>query len=569
MALTIKHKLVSGIIFQFMLILLVAGFSIYFIMQLKQDSAKIITNNYESLQYCHNIQKELDSMMAGNISAAETFEINLSKQEKNITEPGEKEATQKLRENFNLLKKNKNFDSAITRNIRSSLQQVLILNMDAIKRKNNVAAATAENATSYILIIASVIIIIALSFIFNFASLFTIPIDKLKTAIEAISKKDYTYRVRLDNKDEFGQLANAFNLMAERLDEYEHSNINKLMFEKSRAEAVINSLQDAGFGIDKENKILFVNEQALNILGLKTQDIVGKLSDDVAAKNDLFRFLVKEQTSAPFKIVLDSRESYFIKDTNDIIINEQLAGKVYSIKNITSFREKDVAKTNFLATISHELKTPLASIDIGLKLILNESHGTLSPFQKEIVGDLQKDNRRLLKLVSELLDLSQAETGNINLDIVPVDPNEIINAAENAMKQSAAEKSISVEMQQAGNLPLINADREKAVWVLINLLSNAIKFSPPGQAVYINAEPAEGGLSISVTDKGPGIPEEYQQRIFERFFKVPGSRQLHQGTGLGLSISKEFMLAMGGNISVQSGPGSSTSFNLIFTVSNK
>ena len=115
-----------------------------------------------------------------------------------------------------------------------------------------------------------------------------------------------------------------------------------------------------------------------------------------------------------------------------------------------------------------------------------------------------------------------------------------------------------------GFLPAIKADKEKAVWVLMNLLSNAVKFSPEGATVVIGMQTAGDDVSISVADKGPGIPTEYQQKIFERFFKVPGSVQFHKGTGLGLSISKEFMQAMGGRIDVESEPGNGTLFRLFF-----
>jgi signal transduction histidine kinase len=328
---------------------------------------------------------------------------------------------------------------------------------------------------------------------------------------------------------------------------------------------VINTLQDASFGIGKDGKVLFANEQALSILGLPAAEIIDKKADEVAGRNDLFRYIVREENAAPFKIVLNGRESYFIKEKNDITIQQDVVGKVFTIRNITSFREKDVAKTNFLATISHELKTPLASTDIGLKLLEQERAGSLNPGQKEIVSDLQKDNQRLLKLVSELLDLSQAETGNINLNITSVPVQTLLGMAMNAMKQAAAERGVQLSLLPGSDQTTIMADQEKAAWVVMNLLSNAVKFSPEGEKVSINVTETEKDVKISIADKGPGIPLEYHARIFERFFKVPGSQQFHKGTGLGLSISKEFMQAMGGSISLMSQPGSGSTFLLTFS----
>src|SRR4051812_1553325 len=138
------------------------------------------------------------------------------------------------------------------------------------------------------------------------------------------------------------------------------------MFEKSRAESVINSLKDASIGLDKNNIILFANEQALQLLNMRNEDMVGKKADEIAKRNDLFKFLFESNTSIPFKIVVQNHENYFVKETIDIDQNETRS-KVIVVKNITSFKELDVAKTNFIATISHELKTPLAASDFSLK----------------------------------------------------------------------------------------------------------------------------------------------------------------------------------------------------------
>jgi PAS domain S-box-containing protein len=154
------------------------------------------------------------------------------------------------------------------------------------------------------------------------------------------------------------------------------------MFEKSRAEAVINSLKDASIGIDKNNLVLFANNQALQLLGVQAKDIVGRYSAEVASKNDLFSFLLGEKNNMPFKIVVDGKENYFSKELIEVQ-QEDAKNTVIVVKNITSFKELDVAKTNFIATISHELKTPLASSDFSLKLLEDQRNGKLTKDQKE------------------------------------------------------------------------------------------------------------------------------------------------------------------------------------------
>ncbi len=156
--------------------------------------------------------------------------------------------------------------------------------------------------------------------------------------------------------------------------------------------------------------------------------------------------------------------------------------------NITTFQEKDIAKTNFLAKISHELKTPLASTDIGLKLLENPKFGTLQDEQKDIITDLKKDNQRLIKLVSELLDVTQAEAGNINLNIGNVEVREVIGYAVETVKNQANEKNVTIQINVPEDIHFIKADKEKAAWVMVNLLSNAIRYSPENESIIIQVE---------------------------------------------------------------------------------
>ena len=393
------------------------------------------------------------------------------------------------------------------------------------------------------------VFLISFTFLINFPSVVTTPIKQLTTAIKAIGDKNYQHRIHIDNKDEFGKLADAFNEMAEKLQYFESSNLNKMMFEKNRAEAVINSLKDASIGIDKNNMVLFANQQALQLLGLKSEDIVGKSVNEISARNDLFRFLIENETSTPFKVVMDNRENFFAKEVIDVTQGET-KNKVIVLKNITSFKELDVAKTNFIATISHELKTPLASSDFSLKLLEDERVSKLSTGQKELIENLKQDNKRMLKILSELLNMSQVEAGRIQLNIKNVNPAEIIENAIQAVAVSAKEKEIIIKDTSVKNLPSIQADADKTTWVLNNFLTNAIKYSFNKSSVEVSAVQQNERYGFSVTDHGPGIDKEYLPRLFERYFQVPGSKE--KGTGLGLAISKEFIEAQGGNIWVES-----------------
>lgn len=553
MAYTVKQKIRLGTLFLFLLLLLLGGLGIFHITRLKNDSQVILKDNYESLDYCHTMQQAFDK---GDLPG---FENALSKQETNVTEKGEERATNNTRVFFEKYKNGDHSDSTV-KSIRANIQQVLLLNMSAIEAKNTKANMTADQALTYISLVAAVIFLVGLTFTFNFPSILTDPINAITDGIKEISAKNYHHRIHLDRKDEFGQMATAFNNMADRLEYFENSNLNKIIFEKTRAEAVINSLKDASIGIDKNDIILFANQQALQLLGMQASQVVAMPVSEVAGRNDLFRFLVEEKGGLPFKIVVENRENYFIKETLDIS-QDGTSGKVIVLKNITSFKELDVAKTNFIATISHELKTPLAASDFSLKLLEDTRTGTLNNEQKEYINNLKQDNQRMLKILSELLNMAQVESGKIQLNIRQVSPYGIAENAIDSVSRPAKEKNITITTQFDDNLGDIIADPDKTAWVLNNFLTNAIKYSPVATGIVVKLKNAGDTVEFSVTDKGPGIQAGYLDKIFDRFFKIPGAKG---GSGLGLTISKEFIEAQQGRIWVKSeiGDGSTFGFNL-------
>lgn len=560
MAVKLKTKITLGSIFLFVLLVIVGAVNFYYLNRISAESRQIVKNNYETLSYSREMLDELNT--AGYSVVFERFEKTLQLQEKNITEKGEKELTESLRKNFNELKRNGKKDSMAAL-IRKDIAGIMMVNLKAIDFKNQAAQASAEKAKTIITICLTVCLLVGFTFLYNFPSSVAGPVASVTEGIKAIEAKNYKHRINIERNDEFGEVANAFNNMAEKLDEYEHSNLAKILFEKQRAETVINSLKDASIGLDNKGKILFANQQALQLLNLKEADIVGQLKMDVEKRNDLFRFLVNEQNNTPFKIVVENKENYFTKELLDIQQKDEKAGTVIVLRNITPFKELDTAKTNFMSTISHELKTPLASSDFSLKLLEDERVGTLNDEQKQLVQSLKDDNKRLLRILSELLDMSQVESGRLQLNISKVSPYTVVEKAEQFVQNAARDKSISIKKSVADNLPSINADEEKLIWVLNNFLTNAIKHSYENSEVQILVKQEEGRLVFAVKDNGKGIEEKYLPRVFERYFKVPGTSE-KSGTGLGLAISKEFIEAHGGSVAVESlfGSGSTFSFSL-------
>lgn len=560
MAVSVKKKIWFGTLFLFLLLLVTGGVGIYYMVKMKIESKNVLRDNYESLSYCHTMQQQLNGVTVNYIQSIKGFEDALRQQEGNITEPGERGATTILRSKFLKLKTGDSSKQNL-QSIEQQIQSILSLNMKAIERKSITAQTTADDALTIIITLSAFVFVIAFTFIVNFPSIVTNPITRLTEAIKEIANKNYKHRIHIKNKDEFGQLANAFNEMAERLEYFESSNLNKLMFEKSRAEAVINSLKDASIGVDKNNCVLFANFQALQLLGLRAEEVVGKSVDEIKIKNDLFGFLIDKESTTPFKIVVENRENYFIKEVIEVEQGDA-KNKVLVLKNITSYKELDVAKTNFISTISHELKTPLASSDFSLKLLGDERISKLSEEQKDLVANLKDDNQRMLKILSELLNMSQVEAGKIQLNIQQVNPIEIIDNAIHAVSANAKEKQILIINTSDKDLPVIDADLDKTTWVLNNFLTNAIKYSYTNGSVEVKASRENGNVLFSVKDYGTGINKEHIPRLFERYFQVPGTKE--KGTGLGLAISKEFVEAQEGRIKVDTeiGKGSTFSFQL-------
>lgn len=567
---SIKRKVALGVSFLFVVIIGIATMGVYYLKALSSDSENILRNNYESLEYSKRIIQNCDSLLIDSVKSMAVIEMNLQWQEANLTEKGERELTHSLRVHIEKLKNTRITDSVIT-DIRQASLAIQEVNMQAIIRKNEVSLNTAKQASNYLIVIGTICTMLALTFLINFPGYIANPIVQLTQSIKSIANKDYEERLHFERNDEFQELAQAFNLMAEKLDEYEHSNLAKILFEKKRIETIIDRMNDPVIGLDEKHKVVFVNDQALALLNLNRVDVVDRYAPDIAVNNDLFRSLIRQPNksaeSSLIKIVVNGKENYFSREATLIHyhptgeVGTQQIGQVIILKNITSYKELDLAKTNFIATISHELKTPIASLQMGVKLLQDHRVGDLNAEQKNIVTTLFDELGRISRITNELLDLSQVETGNIKLSIKKADPKDIIQTAIEAVKFQAERKKVIIQVKLDSGTPEVLADFDKTAWVLVNLLTNAIRYSPENGTIIVKSQAVDGLVRFHVDDEGPGIEKKYMSRLFEKFYQVPGTPS---GTGLGLAISKEFIEAQQGTVSVSSevGKGSSFSFSL-------
>ena len=308
------------------------------------------------------------------------------------------------------------------------------------------------------------------------------------------------------------------------------------------------------------------------VIGIFMLTVLQKPAQEISMRNDLLRRLIRELMDSqienraskvePLKIYADNKESYFQmkcmqinKQSNNI--NE---GYVIMLKNITEFKELDSAKTTFISTISHELKTPISAIMMSLQLLEDQRIGALNEEQEDLANSIKENSERLLNITGELLNMTQVESGKLQLKPKITKPIELIEYAIKANRVQAEKFNIQIEVEYPDDkISRLFVDSEKIAWVLTNLLSNAIRYSPENGRVIIGARQTDDGfIEMFVRDFGKGIDPRYHKSIFDHYFRVPGTKV--QGSGLGLSISRDFVEAHNGTLTVDSKLGEGSTF---------
>lgn len=572
----IKTKLNLGFGFLFLVVILFGAFSLLNVNKISVSAKAILEDNYESLKYTRDMRAILDENSLPLNKEAETlFKEKLLGEQQNVTENGEAMAVKKLQAAFQHV-----IDPSISTPVkqlalqeaRKQLNSIDELNMNAIVRKNQVAQDTVDKATLYIIFSASLCFLILLSFSVNFPGFVANPLKEFSAALQEISRRNYKQRLQFKGHDEFSELAAEFNVMATKLNQWENSNLSEITSEKLRIEAIIEHMQDAIIGVNERNEILFLNRVAGQLLNLNVKETIGLNATEVMNKNDLLKKILQvDSLEKPLKIYADNKESYFQLERRQVLVpgdghdkefsqDGSAAGEVYILKNITKYKELDEAKTNFIATVSHELKTPISSIKMSLKLMEDERVGLMNKEQKELTQHIKEDSDRLLRITSELLDLAQVETGNLQLNFVKTDPRKIATYAMDTVRFQAEQKGIELELVSRNKLPQLNIDIEKTAWVLVNFLSNALRYSAEKSKIVVQVIETGHDVEFSVRDSGKGIDEQYQKRLFDRYFQVPTDGNNKSGSGLGLAISKDFIEAQGGRIWVISAIGEGSRF---------
>jgi len=515
------------------------------------------------------------------------FESELKVQEGNITEPGEGAKTRRLRETW------VRYQAALERfmqtadtdqkralyfaelhpafvDVKSAADDILTLNQDAMVRRSDQAGAAARRMNT-VMVVAALAALLAGSWL-SIALMGRVlrPVGVLTQAVRRVGEGDLAARASISGRDEIAQLAAEFNAMAERLEEYRSSSLGELLQAQQASQAAIDSLPDpvVVFGID--GAILNVNQTAEALLGLSLDrggNPVSRLEPPVRAALEAVRAHVLGGRGAyaprgfeeAVRVHAPDGDRYLLPRATPVYEERGgIVGATVILQDVTRLRRFDELKNDLVATVAHEFRTPLTSLRMAIHLCLEGVAGPLSEKQADLLYAAREDCERLQSIVDDLLNLSRIQAGRFEIHPQTVSAAALIKAAVSAHRALADDRGVRLNTRLLEDPGAVLGDPDRVQLVFANLVSNAIRHTPKGGQVELRAQTADGRVRFEVVDEGSGISEEYQRRIFDRFFQVPGAT--HEGAGLGLSIAKEIVLAHQGEIGVESALGHGSTF---------
>lgn len=349
----------------------------------------------------------------------------------------------------------------------------------------------------------------------------------------------------------------------------------QLATEKELLSVTLSSMSDGVIVVDAEKRIMLFNTVAENLTGWKSEEVQGKLVDEIlqiinertkeTVESSIGKALTSGNTEAgtdqDVLIAKHGRECPISATAAPIHKNGTIVGIVMALRDVSREREIDHMKTDFVSSVSHELRTPLASVKAYTATILRDNN---MPEQTryEFLNIIDEESNRLANLIESLLEISRIESGTVKIVQEPVDVAAVINQISLALQPLADKKNIQLKTDISDELVQLLGDESKIQSIVTNIVNNAIKFTPENGKVSVSVRNQNEELVIRVSDTGIGIPKEALPKIFDRFYRVLQTRKQIQGTGLGLAIAKEIVTMHGGRIEVESKVGQGTTFTV-------
>ena len=436
--------------------------------------------------------------------------------------------------------------------------------------KNN-AKSNALSALYLILSISSMAAIIGLIISLIYTNKSLKPIYLLTETIKSVKEGEINKQAPVINEDEIGMLAQEFNNMTSRLYEFEQSTTGKLLSERNKSIAIVKSISDPLIVLDASYKIQLLNDSGENIFGVLEQNVINSHFLETIRNMELYDyifFVVNNKVTNTEKIIsFQVNESTYFFNVIVTVVNDKedkINAIVVLLKNITEYKQLEKVRTDFIATISHEFKTPLTSIMMGVGLILEKNVGAINEKQEELLDTIKEEAEKLTDLVSDLLKLSKIQSDQAVYDIKTYSITKIVSDCVKNYSVQAKNSGIALYNSIEEDLPDVVVDEEKITWVLNNLVSNALKYTNSGGEIVIGAFIDGEKMKVFVKDNGKGIPREYHERIFEKFVKISAYDTEFLSSGIGLSIAKGIVEAHGGTIYCESEVNKGSTF--IFTL---
>jgi len=425
----------------------------------------------------------------------------------------------------------------------------------------------------------------------------TVPLKELIKGAQCIEAGNLDYRVEIGEKDEMGMLASSFNRMAEALLERDATIKSKaldlevlnrclhemnelldtkvlertaeLQMEKGRLEAILTSMAEGVVVTDRENRVILFNSAAQRIFGVAPYKMIGRSVDAIDVKGGFHQLVTSLRDMSKGDLLSEGEKEVVIgrmklRVSLSPLLDQswEFAGVVMSIRDVTNEEEVDRMKTEFISTVSHELKTPLTSMKGSLQVILGKGEG-LTETQSELLRVCLRNTERLIRLISDILDVSRIESGKVDFAMRSVSVEKLVSYSLEEISAFAGENGVSLVNGVTGEPIQILGDFDRLVQVMSNLLSNAVKFSPKMKTITVTARIDGKYAVISVHDEGNSIDRGDRDKLFRKFLRLRDTGE-GGGTGLGLAICKEIIERHHGRIWYTAGKGGGNTFS--FTV---
>src|SRR5918999_2011664 len=411
-------------------------------------------------------------------------------------------------------------------------------------------------------ILTSVLLAGAASFVLT--RQITRPLSETRDAAIRVASGDYATTVPVTSRDELGEVARAFNYMAEEIEHY----VGEIQEQKSRLEAVLEASPEALITTDSEGRVTMANPAAARMLGIRVTDRGHTLEDLGSSREVLLCLREAAANGVAVREIELGEKAYWAyaaqmsRDESDAASNGRTeAGIILAVRDITEHRSLQRSKTAFVSDVSHELRTPLTTIQSAVDL-LERARERLDPLEHRALELADQELRRIRGMVEELLTLAQLDSWQYQLEVGPADLSRILRTAIEAVESKADRFGIGIHFDDASEHRCV-CDAQKLYQVFLNLLDNAIKYSDPGDRVDVRIAEDPLALTVEVRDTGVGIPEEDLGQLFERFYRVDKDRsRATGGSGLGLAIRRQIVEMHGGDISVESEVGVGSTFTV-------